>query len=57
MSQDDRAAAGGEGCAEEGAHIDAGDRVLVADGDDVRWWWPFTKSAAKCSRSVNAMSA
>jgi len=35
MPQDDGGAAGGEGCPKEGSHIDAGDRVLGADGDDV----------------------
>lgn len=36
MSQDDSAAACGEGRAEEGSQIDAGDCVLRADGHDVR---------------------
>ena len=36
MPQDDGAAAGREGRAEEGSHIDAGDRVLGTDGNDVR---------------------
>jgi hypothetical protein len=36
MPEKDGAAAGGEGRAEEGSHIDARDRVLGADGNDVR---------------------
>jgi hypothetical protein len=36
MSEDDGAAAGGEGRAEEGSQVDAGNRVLRADGNDMR---------------------
>src|SRR5580698_6008950 len=30
---------------------------MATMGAPVMWWWPFTKRAAKCSRSVSAMSA